>query len=98
MTDEIEKIRHFDYSEDEEIINSFRSGSRSEEWEKSLADGIQSALRRNNPISGLKELLGFHVVTQAHQQREQQKLLSSIRTLLFINIGLLVIIIYLIFK
>ena len=97
MNDKDENERYFDFTDQDEILDGYRTGS-SPEWQKALAEGIQNALRRNNPIQGIKELIAFQIGTQAMQSRERQKLLSSMLILLFVNTVLLLIIIYFMFN
>jgi len=93
-----QKDKYFDFSEDNKIIEGFRAGINTHKWEKALAEEIQTALRRENPVSGLKQLLGFNTATLAYLQRAQLKSLRTIRILLFINTGLLAIIAILLFQ
>ena len=98
MSDNSERERYFDFSEEDDVVQDFNAPSHYEEWKKVLAKEAQTALSRRNPIIGLKQLLAFHMTTQAFQLNAIKSLLTSIRVFLIINIVLIFAAIYFLFS
>ena len=91
-------MRHSIFSEEDDLVQSFNVPSYAEEWEKVVAKEVQTALRRSNPIVGIKQLLAFHTTSQAFQLRSITILLRSIRVLLIVNLVLMLAVIYFMFS
>lgn len=87
--------RYSDFSEDEEVVNGFSHGSYSEPWLYPLSSELQNALSRRNPVTSVKQLLAFSIVSQTYQVRNVSRILGAIAFLIGINGVLLAVIIYL---
>lgn len=87
--------RYLDFSEDEEVVDGFSHGSYPEPWRYALSSELQDALSRRNPVTSVKQLLAFSIVSQTYQVRNLSRILGAIAFLLGINGVLIAVIIYL---
>lgn len=83
---------YFDFTEDQDVAHAFRATGAAE-WLEAMAWQAQTAIRRRNPTTGMRELLAAIMVGLAFQRRELRNQLRLVNILLTIIAVLLAIIV-----
>lgn len=87
-----EEDPYFDFSEDEDVAHDFRASGVAE-WLESTAWQAQTAIRRRNPTTGMRELLAAIMVGlafQSRQLRNQLRLVNILLTIIAVLLGIIV--------